>query len=197
MKKNGRLVIGIGGNIGSGKTTVAKIFQSFGARYISADRIGWSVLPEIADKLRKVYGDVIFSGSNIDRIKLRDFVFSNPAHLKTLNRLSHPYLLKKIYKKIETIDGGMVVIDAALLFDWPQLLNKIDYPILVTSTKALKRQRALERGISKKVFEQITRNQKKESEMVKFAKCIIKNNGTLWQLKKQCQKIFKELKNDC
>ncbi len=197
MKKYGKLFIGIGGNIGSGKTTVAKIFQSYGMKYISADRIGWSVLPEIADKLREKYGDKIFSGSRIDRTKLRNFVFSNPSYLRHLNRLSHPFLLKKIFEKLKRIHRGMVVIDAALLFDWHKLLEKIDYPILVTSTKALKRKRALQRGISKKVFEQILRNQKTESEMVKCAKYIIKNNGTLGQLKKQCRKIFKELKNDC
>lgn len=197
MKKYGRLIIGIGGNIGAGKTTVAKIFQSYGMRYISADRIGWSVLPEIADKLREKYGDKIFSGSRIDRIKLRKFVFSNPSYLKDLNRLSHPVLLKKLYEKLKMIHRSMVVIDAALLFDWHKLLKKIDYPILVTSKKKLKRKRALQRGISKKLFEQIIRHQKKESEMVKYAKYIIKNNGTLGQLKKQCRKIFKELKYDC
>ncbi|MGQ9465052.1 MAG: dephospho-CoA kinase [bacterium] len=197
MKKYGKLIIGIGGNIGSGKTTVAKIFQSYGMRYISADRIGWSVLPEITNKLKKRYGNKIFSGSRIDRIKLRKIVFSNKSNLRHLNRLSHPFLLKKIYEKLKSINRGMVVIDAALLFDWPQLMNKVDYPILVTSTKVLKKKRALLRGISEKVFEQIIQHQKKESDMAKKAKYIIKNNGTLWQLKKQCQKIFKELQNDC
>lgn len=197
MKKYGKLVIGIGGNIGSGKTTVAKIFQSYGMRYISADKIGRSVLPEIAGKLREKYGDKICTGSRVDRIKLRNFVFSDLSYLKSLNRLSHPFLLKKIYEKLESIERGMVVIDAALLFDWPKLLKKIDYPILVCATKTLKRKRALQRGISKKLFEQIIRHQKKESEMTKYAKYIIKNNGTLGQLKEQCQKIFRELKNDC
>jgi len=197
MEKSGRLVIGIGGNISSGKTTVAKIFQSYGMKYISADQIGWSVLPEIADELKEKFGNEIFSGPKIDRDKLRTFVFTNPSYLKILNQFSHPQLLKIIYEKLDSMHSGMLVIDAALLFDWPDLLKKIDCPILVTSPKTLKRKRALQRGISKKTFDQILQQQKKESEMVKNAKYIIKNNGTLGQLKRQCQKIFRELKNDC
>jgi dephospho-CoA kinase len=197
MKRSGKLVIGIGGNIGSGKTTVAKIFESYGMRYISADRIGRSVLTEIANELKRKFGNEIFSGSRLDRNKLRNIVFSNPIYLRILNRLSHPRLLKKIYERLDNNRSKMVVIDAALLFDWPGLLKKIDYPILVTSPKMIKRKRALRRNISKKTFYQILQTQQTESAMAKKAKYIIRNSGTLMQLRKQCQRIFKELKNDC
>ncbi|MEO0161713.1 MAG: dephospho-CoA kinase, partial [candidate division WOR-3 bacterium] len=129
MKK--RVVIGVGGNIGAGKTTVARMFKAYGMKYISADRIGWQVLEEIAGDLRKYFGEGIFLGKKINRKCLRDLVFSNPRYLKILNRLSHPRLLARIDEKLEGIKRGMVVIDAALLFDWPKLLKKIDYPILV------------------------------------------------------------------
>ncbi|MEO0184948.1 MAG: dephospho-CoA kinase [candidate division WOR-3 bacterium] len=196
MKKN-RVVIGVGGNIGSGKTTAAKIFQSYGMKYISADQIGWSVLPEIAGKLRNRFGDAIFSGSKIDRTKLRNLVFSNPKYLKTLNSISHPRLLKKIHKEMDNSRSKSIVIDAALLFSWPDLLRKIDCPILVKSNKILKRKRALRKGITREIFEKILNTQQTESEMAQKAKYIIKNNGTLLQLERQCRKIFKELKNDC
>ncbi|MEO0129410.1 MAG: dephospho-CoA kinase [candidate division WOR-3 bacterium] len=196
MKKN-KVVIGVGGNIGSGKTTVAKIFQSYGMKYISADRIGKSILPEIADQLRSYFGKDIFSGKKIDRRKLRSIVFSDPKYLKILNNLSHPRLIEKINKEIDGIDKGMVVVDAALLFDWPALLKKVDFPILVKAAIEIKQKRAQKRGIPKKIFFSILKSQKKESEMTKAAKYVIENNGTLWQLKRQCQKIVKELKNDC
>lgn len=196
MKKN-KVVIGVAGNIGSGKTTVAKIFQSLGMRYISADRIGKNVLPEIADQLKSHFGKDIFSRGKIDRKKLRSIVFSNQKSLKILNNLSHPRLIEKIKKKIDSIDYGMVVIDAALLFDWPELLKKVDYPILVKAATDIKKKRAQKRGIPKKTFYSILENQKKESEMAKAAKYVIENNGTLRQLKRQCLKIVKELKNDC
>ncbi len=197
MRKYGKLVIGVGGNIGSGKTTVAKIFQSYGMRYISADKIGWSVLPEIAPELRNTFGKQIFCGSKVDRKKLRDVVFADSLSLKTLNKLSHPKILRKIFQKLNSVRTGAFVIDAALLFDWCRLLKRVDIPILVKAPKHLKKKRAQQRGIPTRVFEQILRSQKREVEMAKKAKYIINNNGTLAELKKQCQKIFKELKNDC
>jgi len=187
----------VGGNIGSGKTTVAKIFQSWGMRYISADRIGKSILPEIANKLKSHFGKDIFTGKKIDRKKLRRIVFSNKRNLKILNSLSHPKLLEKINRKIDGIHSGFVVIDAALLFDWPELLKRVDYPILVKAPLELKRERARKRGIPEKIFYHILKNQKKEFEMVQSAKFVIENSGTFRQLKRQCQKIIKELKNDC
>ncbi|MGB9720498.1 MAG: dephospho-CoA kinase [bacterium] len=196
MKKI-KVVIGVGGNIGSGKTTVARIFQGYGMKYISADQIGWSVLPGIADELKNKFGNAVFSGSKIDRSKLRNLVFSHPQYLKTLNKLSHPRLLKKIYEELNNTHSRSIVIDAALLFSWPALLRKIDCPILVRANKILKRKRALQRGISRKMFEKILNTQQTEPEMSRKAKYIIKNNGTLLHLRKQCQKIFKELKNDC
>lgn len=197
MVRGKKLVIGVGGNIGSGKTTVAKIFRSMGAQYISADRIGWEVLQDIKPDLRRHFGNGVFIGGRVDREKLRNVVFSNPGNLRVLNQLSHPRLLKRIYKRLTNIRSGMVVIDAALLFFWSDLLKKIDYPILVKSRFKLKRMRALKKGIPPEVFEQIIRFQQSESQIAKKAKFVITNNGTLWQLKKQCQKIFKELKDDC
>lgn len=196
MKKD-RVVVGVGGNIGSGKTTVAKIFKSWGMRYISADRIGKSILPEIADKLKSHFGNDIITGKKIDRKKLLRIVFSNKRNLKILNSLSHPKLLEKINRKIDGIHSGFVVIDAALLFDWPELLKRVDYPILVKAPLELKRERARKRGIPEKIFYHILKNQKKEFEMAQSAKFVIENSGTFRQLKRQCQKILKELKNDC
>ncbi len=195
MKK--RVVIGVGGNIGAGKTTVARMFKAYGMKYISADRIGWQVLEEIAGDLRKYFGEGIFLGKKINRKCLRDLVFSNPRYLKILNRLSHPRLLTRIDEKLEGIKRGMVVIDAALLFDWPKLLKKIDYPILVKAPLAFKRERAQTKGIPSSIFTHILRSQKSEREMAKLAKFIINNKGTIGQLKKECLRILKEIKNDC
>jgi dephospho-CoA kinase len=196
MKKR-KVVIGVGGNIGSGKTTVAKIFKSFGMKYISADRIGWQVLPVIAEELKKEFGDGIFAGSKIDRKKLRAIVFSNKRFLQKLNRLSHPLILRKIKERLDRIHSGMVIVDAALLFDWKDLLKDVDYPILVKAPLEVKKKRAEQRGIDNKTFQQIIKNQKRESEMEKLACCVINNTGTLAELKRQCQKVFKELKNGC
>ena len=101
MRHGDKVMIGVGGNIGSGKTEVSRIFEDLGAHYISADEIGWEVLPEIIDKLKQRFGKVIIRGDTIDREKLRSIVFLNQKNLDYLNRLSHPILVEKILKKVE------------------------------------------------------------------------------------------------
>ena len=103
MRRGTKVVIGVGGNVGVGKTAVAEIFRDLGAEYISADAIGWEVLPEISAILRDEFGSQIMNGMDIDKKKLRELVFSDPEKLMFLNRISHPILVKKILHRIEDV----------------------------------------------------------------------------------------------
>lgn len=197
MRQGGRAVLGVGGNIGSGKTVVSRFFEEFGAFYLSADEIGWQVLSEIADQLKGRFGEVIMDGEDVDRKMLQSIVFSCEENLTFLNKLSHPLLKGKILKRINQITSGMIVIDAALLFDWPEILKEIDYSILICSSSENKKERAVKNGMGTHVFSQILRSQQSETEMAKQATYIINNNGTVQELKEQCHRIFEEIKNDC
>jgi dephospho-CoA kinase len=197
MQRGEKVVIGIGGNIGTGKTTVCKIFENFGAHYISADEVGWEILPEVKNTLRKKFGELIMDGDKIDRQKLGTVIFSKKENLTFLNELTHPILVEKIINRIKNIESGIVVIDAALLFNWPDILKKIDYTILVTADDKMKIARAAEKGVNKNLSRKILNFQKKDSEISKQANFIIKNNGTIKALKQECQIIYKEIKNDC
>ncbi len=190
-------MIGIGGNIGSGKTTVARIFANLGAHYLSADELGWKVLPKISADLKREFGSGFFSRGNIDRKKLAEIVFADKEKLYRLNRLSHPILTKNLIRELERIKSGIVVIDAALLFNWPEVYKMVDFPVLVVAKRRLKKLRALRRGINEKLFDQIMDAQKSEEEMAPMAKFVIRNDGTLSALEKRCRRIFEELKNDC
>lgn len=192
-----KIVIGIGGKVGTGKTTVGKIFHSFGAHYISADEIGWEVLPEIAEGLKKRFGKMIMAGDKIAKEKLREIVFSDIKNLGFLNSLSHPRLIKKILARIKKIKSGVMVIDAALLFDWDEIYKRVDYPILVVADERVMTQRARVKGINKKTFQRIISMQKSVPEMARRAKFIIKNSGTLLFLTRKCQKIYKRIEDDC
>jgi len=196
MQREAKIVVGIAGNIGSGKTMVSKFFEDFGAYYLSADEIGWEVLIEIKDQLCTVFGDSIMDGKGIDRKKLRNIVFSSDEKLTILNELSHPLLKKKIIKKIKDIESKMIVIDAALLFDWPEIVKELDYSILVSATDDRKEERAAKNGIDRQLFKRILNSQLREDEMSRLATYVINNNGTVQELAEQCQRIFEEIKND-
>jgi dephospho-CoA kinase len=190
-------VIGVGGGIGSGKTTVSEILAEFGARYISADEIGWEVLADIKDELKNKFGNEIMKDNDIDRKKLRSVVFSEREHLRTLNAMSHPLLKERLLRRIDAVTHRIVVVDAALLFEWPDVLDHIDVPILVTADDRHKERRAREKGIERDKFQNIQNMQQRDQEMKAYARYVITNNGTLDDLRKRCRTIYKEIVNDC
>ncbi len=197
MRRGDKVMVGVAGTIGSGKTKVCRIFENFGAQYISADEVGWEVLPEISDELKQRFGEVIMNGHTVNKKRLRSIVFSSQKNLDDLNKLSHPLLIKKILQQVEEIGSGIIVIDAALLFDWPEVFQITDYPILVIADDSVKEERMVKRGMDRHLFRQILRSQRREGEMSKHAKYIIENNSTVAALKAQCQNIYKEIKYDC
>jgi dephospho-CoA kinase len=197
MHAGAKVIIGVGGNIGAGKTTVGKIFAELGVRYISADELGWKVLPEISGILRERFGEEIVMGKGIDKRRLREMVFSDKNNLGFLNRVSHPLLLKRVCAALESVRSGIVVIDAALLFDWPEVYRLVDYSILVRARRDLMAQRAAEKGIGQELFNKIISMQKDEKEMRKMASFVIENNRSIGALRERCQQIYEEISHDC
>ncbi len=189
------LVIGIGGNIGAGKTTLAKIFQSFGAKIIDADKIGWSLLKQSSKEYHKIVKNfgrsILTRNGNISRHRLGAIVFDNPQKLKLLNQIVHPRLLAQIRNGIQK-KKGVVVLDAALLFNWG-LEKEVDAAILVSASKNLKIERSQKSGMSKQTAEKRLAQQLPEKVMVEKADFIVKNNGTKQTLRKKAKALWKVL----
>lgn len=188
-------VIGIGGNISSGKTTLAKYFQEFGAKIVDADKIGWSLLKISTKEYRKIiktFGKSILDrNQNIDRKKLGEIAFANPKKLRTLNCIVHPALLTKVRQEIKK-NRGIIVLDAALLFNWG-LEKEMDASILVSATKKLKIERTKKLGMTKKAAEERLGQQMPEKVMAKQADFIVKNNGSKQELKQTAQEMWQVL----
>jgi dephospho-CoA kinase len=197
MHDNAKIVIGVAGAICSGKTVVSKIFQHLGAHYISADEIGWQVLPALTDELKERFGECIMDGATIDRKKLRDIVFANNDNVAFLNQLSHPRLVKRLIQAVAEVSAGIVVVDAALLFEWPRVLDVIDYPILIVADEQLQRERAVKQGMEENAFHSILHAQKDRTFVKKKAAYIIENNGSLDELREKCRAIYREIQRDC
>lgn len=191
-------VIGIGGNIGSGKTTLAKIFQKFGAKIIDADKIGWSLLKKSSKEHHKIirsFGkSILDKNQNINRKKLGEIVFADSKRLQMLNRIIHPSLLTKIRREINR-QKGVVVLDAALLFNWG-LEKEMDASVLVSTTKRLKIERANQTGMTKATAEARISKQLSENIMAKRADFVIKNNGTQEDLRNKAEELW-QLFNKC
>lgn len=195
------LLIGITGGIASGKTEVAKIFKSLGAKILSGDEIGKDVVweyPQLLKKLIKTFGDQILdSRRRLNRKKLGEIAFSSSSSTKKLNRIVHPFLLRDLKEKIESFRVGgyekPVVIDAALIVEW-ELHEKLDYLIFVVCSKRKRIKRLIERkGYTRKDAEQRIEAQLPEYTKRKHADYIIENEGDLKELRAKTKDVWRKI----
>jgi len=192
MKKR-KFVIGLTGNIGAGKSTVGEILKKNGFTVIDADRIGWQILErlEIKKEMLNEFGDVLKNGT-IDRKKLGQIVFSDKRKLKLLNALIHPLLLQKLKREIQKNNKEIIVVNAALIFEW-EIENWFDKIVLVTASKEKRLQRLLKKNYSKEDAIQRINAQMNDKKMIKKSDFVIINNGTKNKLKSQTLALVTKL----
>ena len=149
------MLIGVTGQIGSGKSTVVNILKSFGAAVVDADKIGHVVVnenPALLRKLVKVFGESILTNNgNLNRKKLALLAFESEKAKNRMDRLVHPYLLKELRRQIQVKSRKykVVVIDAALLLDW-NLDKEMDLTLVIHTSRKRRLEFLEKRGIDRK-----------------------------------------------
>ena len=140
------MVVGITGGIGSGKTTVCKIFELLGVPVFYADDEAKKLYDnaQIRLKVLKLFGKKILGADKkIDKKKLAEIVFSDKVSLSKLNALIHPQVGKKFNEwKKKQIDKKYVLKEAAIMIE-SGAYKKVDYLVSVNSSKELKIKRLL------------------------------------------------------
>jgi len=199
------MLIGITGQIGSGKTEAADIFAALGAFVISADKIGRDVVekdPAILKKLVKAFGsDILTPKGRLRRKYLARIAFSDDDSKKKLNKIVHPALLRelKVQSRSALKKYNIVVIDAALLLDWGWD-KKVDLTIVVHATQKTKISRLLKKGYSVEEAKMRLGSQLKYGVFKDRADIVIHNNKSLNSLELRIKKILKKVtlkKVDC
>jgi dephospho-CoA kinase len=118
-------VVGLVGQSGTGKTTIAEHLQRRGAGRIDGDDIAHEVLrvdEGVRRAIRDRFGPRVLVDDEIDRSVLGEIVFSDPAELEVLNGIVHPAIIRVLTERLEAFEKGgadLVVIDAALLLEVP------------------------------------------------------------------------------
>jgi len=192
------IVVGVTGQIGSGKTEVAKMLEKFGGIIISADEIGKGVVernPIIQHRLTKAFGSEILAKSGrLRRRTLGKIAFSSPENTRKLNSIVHPQLLKELGKRVKQAKRSypLVIVDAALLINWGWH-KKVDYTILVQANSRLRAEWLKKHGFTREEIKSRTNSQIPVATQKRYADFIIHNNKSIDRLVLQVEKIVSRL----
>ena len=189
-------VVGITGGIGSGKTTVCKLFELLGVPVFYADDEAKKLYDDakIRSKVVKLFGKKILEKANkIDKKKLAGIVFSDKALLAKLNAIIHPEVGRKFeaWKKRQK-GSKMVVREAAIMIE-SKTHTDLDFLISINSPKELKIKQILEsRNMSIEEIEKRMKEQFTDKERDKYSDAVIVNDEN-HSLIEQVLKLHKKL----
>jgi len=197
------MLIGLTGQIGSGKTTTAGILAGLGAFVLDADEIGRQVVDEsrqLRAKLTRRFGnEILDKNGRLKRKKLANLAFACEESRRSLNQLVHPFLLAELRRQIRvaTKKYDLIVVDAALLLDW-DMDREMDYVLVVHASQQVRLQRLAKRGISKDDALARQRAQLPYHEFRRRADRIILNNGSKDSLRKKLVRLIQQIeKKNC
>jgi dephospho-CoA kinase len=190
--------VAITGNIGSGKSTVSKIFEIMGIAVFYAD-IEARLLyyrEDVKQQLKLHFGDVIFDSNNeIDTKQLAGIIFSNPLKLQTINNIIHPLVFEKYSKWLELHKNEAYTLhESAILFE-NKLESHYDLIITVTAPPELRISRIMKRdGVQREKVEARMAHQLSEADKNSRASYVIVNDGSRLLIP-QVLEIDKKIRN--
>jgi dephospho-CoA kinase len=173
------LKIGLTGGIGSGKSTVAKIFELLGIPVYYADaasKLLYQTNQDLMASIKQHFGEEMYEGEQLNRAKLAAAVFGNDEKLQLLNSLVHPPTIKDAEDWMAKQTAPYIIKEAALLFEAGSA-SGLDYIIGVQAPKHLRLKRAMDRDNTKR--EDILNRMKRQiDENIKMRLCdfVIKND---------------------
>jgi dephospho-CoA kinase len=194
------IIVGITGNIGSGKSTVAAFFEESGNPVIRSDDVARNVMENdlaIRTAIIRDFGFVAFSGDKIDRKKLATIVFNNPEKLRLLNSIVHPKTIETVFSmcaKHVSQGDRIIFVESALIYS-SRIEERFDFVISVLAPAHLVFNRIqLQRGLSvEEIGDRLSAQQQSESQL-NNADFIIRNEGTLDELRRNTQFIYSLIK---
>jgi dephospho-CoA kinase len=186
------MILGITGNIASGKSTVAKFFVEAGAQFLSADQLAREVVQPGSPVLQQVVGcfgtRVLQVDGQLDRAQLADIIFTDPVARQDLNAILHPAIAELSALRLQQLNGNgnsLVVYESPLLFE-AGAEGRVDRVLVVTVAPEVQLQRLMGRdGIDEGAARSKMAAQMPQNEKVRRADYTLDNSGSLEDCRKQ------------
>ena len=181
MIKNGNINfrIGVTGGIGSGKTSVCRVFNVLGIPVFSADQAASEIMntnSEIIRSINSLSGTDMYPGGSLDREKLASLIFNDKTLLKKINSLVHPVIFDQFKAWADKQTTQYVVIEAAILFE-SGFSNLVDKVVTVVAPLDERVERVIKRNkLSRDQVMERVRNQMDDESRLKLSDYVISNS---------------------
>jgi len=189
------MLVGLTGGIGSGKTTVAKMFMELGVPVFIADIEAKKLMRSskvIQRKLTQLFGEDAYLDGKLNKPFLASKIFYDKNMLKKMNAIIHPKVGKRFKKWVLKQDAPYVISEVAILFENNTYKN-YDRIITVCASEEERLKRILKRdSTSENKIRAIMKNQWDDADKIKYSDYVIYNT-TLEETHKQVQKLHKKL----
>ncbi len=190
------LLIGLTGGIGSGKSTAAATFQSLGVPVIDADEISHNLLHQGStafDQVRQAFGEtVVDENGDIDRVQLRERVFSDPRRRIELEGILHPLVREEMLRQAGQQKGPYTILMIPLLVETGQI-DLVDKIVVVEIPEHLQIQRTMGRDeLSIAEVEMIMKAQADIQTRRAVADYVIDNGEDMAHLQRQVIALHKQ-----
>ena len=188
--------VGLTGGIGSGKSTVAALFQELGATVIDSDVISHQLTKgngAAMAPIREAFGETMLDNTGgLDRARMRQLIFSDPAAKLRLEAILHPLirtqLLEQARAAADAAPYQMLVVP--LLFEIPNYEAGVHRAVVVDCAEEIQMQRAIARsGLDEKTVRAIMASQVSRAERLRRADEIIHNEGNPDDLRPQVEQL--------
>jgi dephospho-CoA kinase len=188
------LVVGVTGGIGSGKSTVGRLFQERGADLVDTDEIAHELtrpkqpaLQEIAARLGRAY---LEADGTLDRAGLRARVFSDSAARRDLEAILHPMIRREVEARVRASPGPYVLVLVPLLVETGGYHDLMDRVLVVDCDEQLQVQRAMQRsGLTEDQVRAVMQAQASRTARLALADDVVNNDGSLAHLARQVEAL--------
>jgi dephospho-CoA kinase len=195
------MILGITGNIASGKSRVAARFARLGAVVVSADQLAREAVAPGSDALRALvrrFGDrILREDGDLDREALGRIVFADSAARQELEAITHPAIARLADERLASLRAEkhpLVVYEAPLLFE-ANAVNRVDRVLLVAVAPEVQLARLMARdGLDEEASRQRIEAQMPQADKVARADYVITNSGDWDACERQVDALFEELR---
>ena len=173
-----RFKLGITGGIGSGKTSVCRVFDVLGVPVFSADREASEIMEkdgEIINKLNSIAGKNLYVNGSLDRMDLANIIFNDNSLLQQVNLLVHPVVFNHFMNWVLEQSAPYVIMEAAILFE-SGASDFVDKVATVVAPVEQRMERVIQRNkLSREQVLERMKNQMDDEARIKLSDYIIYN----------------------